>query len=352
MRTSTKVLKHLGLVGVKMNFKDAAFQILTETGDFLHYSHICDLALERGILETHGQTPQASMGALLYTDTLHPNSRFRRGEVPGTFGIKTLQAIGIQNQVELLNRKTKATLLQLIHTMDPRKFESLIQTLLDDMGLLETTVTPYRGDGGIDVRGILNVENFSKISVAVQAKRWVVNVGPSVVRELRGSIQQHERGIIITPSNFTESAIREASAIGMSHISLINGSDLVELLIQNQTGVINQPIVINTIDSEFWSEIFGEEIVGVFNPRIENRTNRQVLEVVFPLQVKANFRGQTYYGLMENREGRLSYNGRTYATVSAAAKVIANDWHSVNGWKFWRFQDTATGRWHYISIIQ
>jgi hypothetical protein len=60
-----------------MQFKDAAFEILIDIGEPLHYKDITDKALEKGILTTSGQTPYASMGALLYTDTLKSNSRFR-----------------------------------------------------------------------------------------------------------------------------------------------------------------------------------------------------------------------------------------------------------------------------------
>jgi restriction system protein len=90
--------------------------------------------------------------------------------------------------------------------MHPKKFEDLIQSLLVAMRLEETSVTPYSGDGGIDVRGVLNAEDLSKINVAVQAKRWKANVGASVVRELRGSLKVHEHGIVITPSDFTLAA--------------------------------------------------------------------------------------------------------------------------------------------------
>jgi len=53
-----------------MQFKDAAYEILKVVGKPLHYNEITDLALKNGILETAGQTPHATMEALLYTDTL------------------------------------------------------------------------------------------------------------------------------------------------------------------------------------------------------------------------------------------------------------------------------------------
>jgi restriction system protein len=62
-----------------MQCKAAAYEVLKEAGNPLHYHEITDLALEKDILEMAGQTPHATMGALLNTDTLKGNSRIRRG---------------------------------------------------------------------------------------------------------------------------------------------------------------------------------------------------------------------------------------------------------------------------------
>lgn len=49
-------------------FKNAAIQILTESKAPLHYREITRLALEQGLLETDGKTPEASMNAQLITE--------------------------------------------------------------------------------------------------------------------------------------------------------------------------------------------------------------------------------------------------------------------------------------------
>jgi restriction system protein len=64
-----------------MQYQYAAYQILADTDKPLHYGEITDRALSQGILTPSGQTPYATMGALLYTDTLNSNSRFQRGDV-------------------------------------------------------------------------------------------------------------------------------------------------------------------------------------------------------------------------------------------------------------------------------
>ena len=65
-----------------MQFKDAAREVLKDANRALHYSEITNIALARRLLETSGKTPDAPMGALLYTDTLRPESPFRRGALP------------------------------------------------------------------------------------------------------------------------------------------------------------------------------------------------------------------------------------------------------------------------------
>lgn len=49
-------------------FRTAAIEILTEAKEPLHYKEITRLALEKGILETGGETPDASMNSQIVTD--------------------------------------------------------------------------------------------------------------------------------------------------------------------------------------------------------------------------------------------------------------------------------------------
>ena len=44
-------------------YKNAAYKVLSESDEPLHYREITEKALEKGILETVGATPEASMNA-------------------------------------------------------------------------------------------------------------------------------------------------------------------------------------------------------------------------------------------------------------------------------------------------
>ncbi|MBI5934714.1 MAG: restriction endonuclease [Chloroflexi bacterium] len=245
-----------------MQFKDAAYQILKEAGKPLHYSELTDLALNKGILETAGQTPHATMGALLYTDTLKENSRFKRGDEKGTFALQTASPKGIQQQIDSIQKQVRQDLRKHLLKMHPQKFEELIRSLLEEMGFDEAETTSYRNDKGVDVRGVLRTNPLSTTKVAIQAKRWTNNVGSEVVRNMRGSLRiaDGEQGLIITPSDFAPGAKAEAQAEGKTPITLINGLQLVDLLIQFQVGIKQEAYTVPSIDEEYWSEVLGVKL--------------------------------------------------------------------------------------------
>jgi hypothetical protein len=329
-----------------MQFKDAAYEILKKAAEPLHYNTITDIALKNSIITTTGLTPHQSMGALLYTDTLKPNSRFRRGDIKGTFALREAPPSDIQAQINAIDAKVRKSLVTILLKMAPKKFESLIQSLLIEMGVEHPVVTQYSGDGGIDVRGELNAENLSQITVAVQAKRWKHNVGSKIVRELRGSLQVHEHGILITPSNFTASAIKESDEVGKVHISLINGTALVDLLIQHRVGVMPEEYTIPVIDEEYWSEVLGEavETSGIL-PSKGTEMPKPKSMGKFPIMIQGKYQGTVYQAELLDKEGIVQYQGRLYKTVSAAAKAITVGWKSVDGWNFWRFYDSGSNKW-------
>ena len=321
-----------------MQFKDAAFEVLKKEGKPLHYREIASRAIDTGILEPEGKTPGSTMGALLYTDTLKADSRFIRGEVKGTFTLKTSSSSTIQGQITKVQSEFKKNLRELLLKLHPEKFEELILLLLKEMGFEETKKTPFSNDKGVDVRGILRSNALSEVKVAIQAKRWTGNVGSGVVRDLRGSLKvaDSEQGLIITPSGYSSGAKEEAQSSGKTPIRLINGSQLVDLLIQYNVGVKNIEYVIPTIDSDYWTEVLGitPETGKVEKPKIETIPTKDT----FPIQIQASHNGMQYQAELINLDGLIRFNGTEYQTPTTAAKVIVTDWKSVNGWAFWLYR--------------
>ena len=142
--------------------------------------------------------------------------------------------------------------------MKPDEFETLIRMLLDEMDFIDTEVTKVSGDGGIDVRGTWRIADGIQIKMAIQAKRWKQNVQSPVVQAVRGSLSSSERGMIITTSDFSAGARREADdPAKASTISLVNGEQLVNLLIKYGIGITREQVEILEFDSN--SGLFGNQ---------------------------------------------------------------------------------------------
>jgi len=87
------------------------------------------------------------------------------------------------------------------------------------------------------VRGTLVVGDVIHTRMAVQVKRWKKNVQRQEVQQLRGSLGAHEQGLIITTSDFSPAAREEAARSDATPVALMNGEQLVGLLVENGVGV-------------------------------------------------------------------------------------------------------------------
>ena len=78
-----------------------------------------------------------------------------------------------------------------------------------------------------------------KIRMAVQAKRWKKgnNIQKPIVQQVRGSLGAHEQGLIITTSDFSPGAKKEALRPDTTPVALMNGEELVTLLVEHKIGV-------------------------------------------------------------------------------------------------------------------
>ena len=329
-----------------MNFLDTAYEILKQAGKPLHYIEITRRGQAAVLLDTKGQTPEASMGSRLYVDTKRPGSRFRRIS-RGVFALATTQPSDISQRIETINRQTRSELHQRLLNMPPDLFEVLISQLLIALGFEEETigVTSYRGDGGIDVRGVLNAAGITRINAAVQAKRWKNNIQAPAIQALRGSLTVHQQGIFITTSKFSKGAMAEAEAPGKVPVSLIDGDKLVELLIEHEIGVVTERHTVYSLDEEWWGEVAGEGQAE--SAPIQSKTSK----VSYPLLIQAIAHGQTFQAELLDATGQVRFNGAEYQSPSGAGQVAAG-WKSCNGWTFWCYQHSETGEWHVIDALR
>lgn len=128
----------------------------------------------------------------------------------------------------------EAVLEQVLH-LDDKEFEILVSHLLTALGFEGSEVTGKTGDGGVDATGELNVANLAKVKVFVQAKRYKADkrIAASVVKMLRASIPSGGQGAFITTADFQRQAFDVALEVGFPRIGLINGRQLVDLLVEH-----------------------------------------------------------------------------------------------------------------------
>lgn len=226
-----------------VSFTDAAEQVLTRFGGGqpMHSRDITAKALEFGLIRTSGRTPEATM----YASVLEEIQRYKkRGEQPrfhmpgkSMIGLAKSLPVGIPSQVDQHNRKVRSELHSRLMAMPWGEFEDLIGKVLVELGFVEVTVTPRRSDKGIDVRGTMVIGDAVRIRMAVQVKRWKDNVHAPTVQQVRGSLGTHEQGLIITTSDFSAGARTEAIRADAAPVGLMNGQQLINLLLEHEIGV-------------------------------------------------------------------------------------------------------------------
>ena len=332
-----------------MDFISAAYRILENAGEPLHYKEIARRALANGLIETSGKTPEATLGARLYTDIKKEDSRFKQVS-RATFGLKSRARVDdIGLRAERINDAIKQEIRARLYDMLADRFETLIGELLVQIGFDEQSVhvTSFSNDRGIDVRGILNAGDITEVNAAVQVKKWRSNVGSPTVRNLRGSLTTHEQGIIITTSDFSRGAREEANAVNKTSISLVNGEELVDLMIKHSVGITKERYTVISLDDEWWDVVTGAEYEETIESVIEEVESPTV---VFPLNVMAMNNPEITAQLL-NIDGQMLFNGTQYSSTSAAGMAAAG-WSSCNGWRYWKYQDSESLEWRFINDIR
>ena len=248
----------------------AAESLLTEMGKPLNYVDITKLIIKKGLWITEGRTPEATINAQLAVDIKKHGceSRFQR-TAPGIFALRSwgldeyvyvpkssssdankqniaspkshkveaVISLDLSKSIQNHNQEIRDQLHESLFLMPPDKFEELVAELLTALGFEEVEATRYHSDGGIDVRGTLVVGGVIRTRMAVQVKRWRKNVQTPIVQQVRGSLEAHDQGLIITTSSFSAGAKEEAKKANATPVSLMGGEQFVRLLIENNMGV-------------------------------------------------------------------------------------------------------------------
>lgn len=153
---------------------------------------------------------------------------------------------------ELLSRTRKVT---------PAFFEQLLIELLLAMGYGgagdgAAHALGKTGDNGID--GVIDQDPLGVDQIYIQAKQYAEgnNIGAGDIRDFFGALnlKKAQKGIFITTSDFTPSAIQTAKDLG-TRIVLISGSELAKLMLRYNIGSRDEQVLhLKKIDEEFFDE--------------------------------------------------------------------------------------------------
>jgi restriction system protein len=150
---------------------------------------------------------------------------------------------------------SKKEVLEKIDEVDEEQFEQLCKIIVEKTEKpANIELTPFHGDGGIDIRGHFGNQNIQP-QFGVQVKHFSSNIGTPAMRNFVGALQEHhyQIGLFITSSDYASGAVNLANQQDITPISLLNGNDLAELMINSEIGVISVDDDSFKLDPDFWS---------------------------------------------------------------------------------------------------
>jgi len=138
--------------------------------------------------------------------------------------------------------------------LDNEQFEQLCKMLIERAEQTrDLELTPFRGDGGIDVHAVVDRDLFYA-RLGVQAKQYQPEntVGVRTLRSFKGALgdQDYHIGTVITTSSYTEGAVSSAER---DSIRLIDDDRLLDIMFESEIGITEVDESEYEFDSEFWA---------------------------------------------------------------------------------------------------
>lgn len=166
----------------------------------------------------------------------------------------------IDEAVETLHQATQARLMEAILKQSPAFFEKLVLDLLIKMGYGGSRESASEhvgrsGDEGID--GRINQDMLGLDQILVQAKRYAPDqsIDRKTIQAFIGSLAGHgvSKGIFITTSRFAESAKEFVQRGAQTKIVLIDGAQLLRLMMEHRVGVrVERSVEVLDIDHNYF----------------------------------------------------------------------------------------------------
>ncbi|MEI6533438.1 MAG: restriction endonuclease [Candidatus Roizmanbacteria bacterium] len=153
-----------------------------------------------------------------------------------------------------VTKSLKKDLLDKLHQSNPYYFEKIVLRLFKKMGYGDFEETAKSRDGGID--GIINQDQLGIEKIYIQAKRYADGnrVREPEIRNFIGAMSGDvSKGIFVTTSLFDDSAKQKAKNARNHKIILIDGDQLVSLMIKYNIGVqVKNTYEVKEVDEDFF----------------------------------------------------------------------------------------------------
>jgi len=205
--------RFLGLVQYQRHFKETQL----DSGGSIRAAWVCEyrIATMQKEVVIRDETALARAAAE-QIETLSIEDQEIQQQPPGT-GSPAGEASWTVGEVE---SKRKSLL-----ALTPIGFERTVKRILEVSGFSQVQTTKASGDGGIDVNALAGpaLWPLGRLHLQVQAKRWMHSVGRKEVAELRGSLEPHARGLLISTGYFTKAALIESAASARAPVTLVDG---------------------------------------------------------------------------------------------------------------------------------
>lgn len=140
--------------------------------------------------------------------------------------------------IEHTEKSITSMVIERLLDLDADEFEILVTELLTTLGF-EAEKTGKTGDGGVDVQGTLAVYNFATVDLYVQVKRYKPSskINFKTIREMRAAVPEKVQAAFVTTGGYDSKARQEAERIGFKRIGLIDGDQLVDILVDEYEGL-------------------------------------------------------------------------------------------------------------------
>lgn len=142
-----------------------------------------------------------------------------------------------------------------VMSIDEEQFEHLCKILVEEVEQpSHLELTPFHGDGGIDVRGYYGNE-LLRPQFGVQAKQFDSSIGSPAMRNFVGALQQHhyQCGVFIATSGYSSGAVDLAEQQENRPIQLVDRDRLLDVMFDYEIGVVAEGADSYEIDPTFWA---------------------------------------------------------------------------------------------------